>query len=95
MCRSTVDDVNPAWTLNYGNHGIFLIMGNAGFVSSAVVHALRPDYTQTVRSTGYCSLVGADVSVNLRFRDGSLARARCPTHLPNDRALRVLTLNPL
>ena len=23
-------------TLNYGNYGIFLIMGNAGFLSSAV-----------------------------------------------------------
>ena len=26
-------------TLNYGNYGIFLVMGNAGFVSSTVVHA--------------------------------------------------------
>ena len=27
-------------TLDYGNHGIFLIIGNAGFISSAVVHHL-------------------------------------------------------
>ena len=33
----TVDDTNPALalrTLNYGNYGIFLIMGNAGFIPS-------------------------------------------------------------
>ena len=33
----TVDDINPAFplrTLNYGNYGIFLIMGNAGCISS-------------------------------------------------------------
>ena len=32
----TVDDTNPAFTLrtlNYGKYGIFLIMGNAGFIS--------------------------------------------------------------
>ena len=33
----TVDDINPALrtlrTLNYGNYGIFLSMGNAGFIS--------------------------------------------------------------
>ena len=29
-----VDDINPALpqTLNYGNYGIFLIMGHAGFL---------------------------------------------------------------
>ena len=27
-------------TLNYGNYGIFLIMGNAGFCPSAVVQVL-------------------------------------------------------
>ena len=35
----TVDDRNPALplrTLNYGNYGIFLITGNAGFISSTV-----------------------------------------------------------
>ena len=35
----TADDLNPALplrTLNYGNYGIFLIVGNAGFVSSTV-----------------------------------------------------------
>ena len=26
----------PLRTLNYGNYGIFLIMGNAGFISSTV-----------------------------------------------------------
>ena len=32
----TVDDTNPALplrTLNYGNYGIFLVMGNAGYFS--------------------------------------------------------------
>ena len=30
----TVDDINPAFrTLNYGNNGIFLVLGIAGFVS--------------------------------------------------------------
>ena len=37
--RNTVDDINPALaylrTLNYGNCGLFLIMGNSGFISSA------------------------------------------------------------
>ena len=28
-------------TLNYGNYGIFLIMGNAGFCPSAVVSELK------------------------------------------------------
>ena len=27
----------PLRTLNYGNYGIFLVMGNAGFISSTVV----------------------------------------------------------
>ena len=34
-----MDDINPALplrTLTYGNYGIFLIMGNAGFISSTV-----------------------------------------------------------
>ena len=30
-------------TLSYGNYSIFLIMGNAGFVSSAVPLQLEPD----------------------------------------------------
>ena len=41
---NTVDDRNPALpfrTLNYGSYGIFLSMGNEGFVSSAIV-ALSP-----------------------------------------------------
>ena len=38
---TSVDDINPALpyllrTLNYGNYGIFLIMGIAGFISSTV-----------------------------------------------------------
>ena len=39
MDHHTVDDINPAWlrTLNYGSSGIFLIMSNAGFISSAVL----------------------------------------------------------
>ena len=38
----TVDDINPCIilrTLNYGNYGIFLIMGNAGFASSTIPSA--------------------------------------------------------
>ena len=38
-----VDDTNPALplrTLNYGNYGTFLIMRNAGFVSSTVIGVL-------------------------------------------------------
>ena len=37
--KDTVDDINPAMTLrtlNYGNYGILLIMGNAGVISSTV-----------------------------------------------------------
>ena len=38
---TTVDDRNPALpkdlrTRNYGNYGIFLIVGHAGFISSTV-----------------------------------------------------------
>ena len=36
----TVADINPAFTsrtLNYGNLWFFLIMGNAGFISSTVL----------------------------------------------------------
>ena len=29
-------------TLDYGNYGIFLVMGNAGFASSTVGITLRP-----------------------------------------------------
>ena len=29
-------------TLNYGNYGIFLIMGNAGFCPSTVLPGLKP-----------------------------------------------------
>ena len=35
----TVDDVNPALPLgaeNYGIYGIFLLMGNAGYITSTV-----------------------------------------------------------
>ena len=37
---SAADDLNPGITLrtlNHGNCGIFLVMGNAGFISVAVV----------------------------------------------------------
>ena len=40
FAQDTVDAINPATTLrtlNYGNSSIFLIMGNAGFIPSAVV----------------------------------------------------------
>ena len=36
---TTVDDIKSSITLrilNYGNYGIFLIMGSAGFISSTV-----------------------------------------------------------
>ena len=39
MRAPTVDDINPALpirTLNYGNYGMFLMMGDAGFISAAV-----------------------------------------------------------
>ena len=35
LCGTTADDINPArtlWTLNYGNYGTLLIMGNAGLI---------------------------------------------------------------
>ena len=39
---STVDDIKPALrTLNYGNDGIFLIMGNAGCIPSTVALSQR------------------------------------------------------
>ena len=31
-------------TLDYGNYGIFLIMGNAGFISSTVVEVVDPHF---------------------------------------------------
>ena len=35
--QTTVDDRNPALrTLNYGNDGIFLIMGNAGLIYASL-----------------------------------------------------------
>ena len=40
----TVDDINPAVCLrilNYGNYGIFLIMGKAGFIPSTVCGNIR------------------------------------------------------
>ena len=41
-----VDDIRPACItlriLNYGNYGIFLIMGNAGFISSNVSRIPNP-----------------------------------------------------
>ena len=39
---TTVDDRNPALrTLHYRNYSIFLIMGNAGFISSTVLKRLQ------------------------------------------------------
>ena len=32
LSRNTVDDINPIRTLNYGNYGILLLMGNAGVI---------------------------------------------------------------
>ena len=43
--RATVDDINPVLLLrtkNYGNEGILLMMGSAGFVSSTVLQ--RPEH---------------------------------------------------
>ena len=37
-------------TLNYGNYGIFLIMGNAGFISSTVSRA----YTRHITASQQC-----------------------------------------
>ena len=50
-------------TLNYGNYGIFLIMGNAGFCPSTVVaqvermklDSARSFHWRKQRSTGPCS----------------------------------------
>ena len=43
----TVDDINSALltlrTLHYGNYGTFLIMGNAGFISSTVFWSFQAD----------------------------------------------------
>ena len=42
MFTNTVDGINPASTLNfkdlklYGTYGIFLVMGNAGFIIPTV-----------------------------------------------------------
>ena len=40
--NDTVDDINlfTTRTLNYGNYCVFLIMGSAGFISSAVAITL-------------------------------------------------------
>ena len=37
-------------TLDYGNYGIFLILGNAGFISTTVVSSsiLRPPHLQRI-----------------------------------------------
>ena len=43
---TAVDDIKPCITtlrtLNYGNYGAFFIMGNAGFLSSAVLSRQCP-----------------------------------------------------
>ena len=44
MLLTTVDDINPALPLRtpeYGNDGIYRVMGNAGFISSAVLITLK------------------------------------------------------
>ena len=54
----TVDDINPALplrTLNYGNYGIFPIMGNAGFISSTVRLARMMNTTSNRRPSASCS----------------------------------------
>ena len=49
----TVDDINPALrTLDYGNYGIFLIMGNAGFISSAIGEGFPQDPSRTCVKDG-------------------------------------------
>ena len=57
------------WTVNYGNYGIFLIMGTAGFISSTIalilgfrVHVL---YTRTWNSQGPCKMAGCKVELLL------------------------------
>ena len=56
---NTVDNVNPALpkkTLNYGNYGIFLVRGNAGFMSSTVrvtLLAVPGCYTEDLKPAQY------------------------------------------
>ena len=55
----TVDDIDPASpqrTLNYGNYGMFLIMGIARFISSTV-WTLRQKGTSTHLLTVYICLI--------------------------------------
>ena len=41
-------------TLNYGNYGIFLIMGNAGFCPSAVCTTIMERFRVRARKTHQC-----------------------------------------
>ena len=43
--NTTVDVINPALPLTSGNYGIFLIMGNAGFIPSTVVLIVMTNIT--------------------------------------------------
>ena len=47
-------------TLNYGNYGIFLIMGNAGFCPSTVVSALKKYGDATVNTIAAAYIADLD-----------------------------------
>ena len=50
-------------TLNYGNYGIFLIMGNAGFCPSAVGPlGCKADFTHAAEQTWYCCYIASGES---------------------------------
>ena len=50
-------------TLNYGNYGIFLIMGNAGFCPSTVPLNLGPGRFSSLQSQGLHLNMGKRVSL--------------------------------
>ena len=69
-------------TLNYGNFGIFLIMGNAGFISSAVCRTKSQTLTlssEPLRRIRACSGIGHlhEGTATRRFLSGCrILRAR-------------------
>ena len=67
-------------TLNYGNYGIFLIMGNAGFCPSAVVSYLPGPYgTYLFRAPYYDVLIKVLKKVGyvgLRYLSGIMGNQR-------------------
>ena len=58
-------------TLNYGNYGIFLIMGNAGFCPSAVsIRLLESTYSQPTVSNSPLLRGASDSIANLEATVG-------------------------